>query len=338
VSPLTALRKQAKERGACEGKSCDTHLNSYCTSAAMSHQADAALDASFSHVRVSAHPPRFEPARGWTVDDASPYFDVRGASPLLRIVASFSIAVVLSALAGVVPALAGFADGRRGALWEVVRTCLVNHTVTGFAFPCLEVNTDHGEERGYVVLRRPGTPDIVLAPTKQVVGVEDPWLRTAEAPNYFGDAWNARSFLDELRRRPLGHEDVALAVNSQLMRAQDQLHIHIGCISPVARRAIGLVAPDLSDSDWTRLNWHVHGPDVWARRISQSSLDGVNPFRLAEGIRDGDAKLAPIGIVVAGTELADGRDGFVELAWIDDVTKPGGSLTADGLLDPGCSH
>jgi len=257
---------------------------------------------------------------------------------LLRIVASLSISVVLSTLVGVVSVLAGFADGRRGALWEVVRTCVVNHTVSGFAFPCLEVNTADGEERGYVVLRRPGTPDIVLAPTKQVVGVEDPWLRTAEAPNYFGDAWNARSFLDELQRRPLGHEDVALAVNSQLMRTQDQLHIHIGCISPLARRAIGSVAPDLSDSDWTRLNWHVHGPDVWARRISQSSLDGVNPFRLTEGIPDGDGKLTQIGIVVAGSELADGRDGFVVLAWLDDAAKPGGSLTADRLLDSSCSH
>jgi CDP-diacylglycerol pyrophosphatase len=77
---------------------------------------------------------------------------------------------------------------QRDILLQVARTCVANHAVTGFAFPCLEVNTADGEERGYVVLRRPGTPDIVLAPTKQVVGVEDPWLRTAEAPNYFGDA------------------------------------------------------------------------------------------------------------------------------------------------------
>jgi CDP-diacylglycerol pyrophosphatase len=257
---------------------------------------------------------------------------------LLRMIASLSITVVLSGLVGVVPALAGFADGWRGALWEVVRTCVINHTITGFVFPCLEVNTADGEDRGYVVLRRPGTRDIVLAPTKLVVGVEDPWLRTAEAPNYFGDAWNARSFLDELQHRPLGHEDLALAVNSQPLRAQDQLHIHIGCISLVARRAIGSVAPELSDGDWTRLNWHVRGPDVWVRRINQSSLDGVNPFRLAEGVPRGGAKLTQMGIVVAGGELADGRDGFVELAWLDDTGKPGGSLTADGLLDPRCSH
>ena len=256
---------------------------------------------------------------------------------MLKIVA-LSIAVVLSALAGAVSALAGFADGRRGVLWEVVRTCVVNHAITGFAFPCLEVNTADGEERGYVVLRRPGTADIVLAPTKQVVGVEDPWLRTEEAPNYFGDAWNARSFLDKLERKPLGREDVALAVNSQLLRAQDQLHIHIGCISSIARLATRSAAPELSDSEWTRLKWHVRGPAVWARRISSSSLDGVNPFRMAEGIPDGDTKLTHLAIVVAGSELADGRNGFVELAWLDDTSRPGGSLTADGLLDPLCSR
>jgi CDP-diacylglycerol pyrophosphatase len=205
-------------------------------------------------------------------------------------------------------------------------------------FPLLEVNTANGEERGYVVLRRPGIPDIVLAPTKQVVGVEDPWLRTAEAPNYFGDAWNARGLLDGQRRRPLAHEDVALAVNSQLMRTQDQLHIHIGCISPRARREIGSVAPYLSDSDWTPLNSRVHGLDVWARRISQSSLDGVNPFRMAEGIPDGNAKLAQTGIVVAGGELADGRDGFIVLAWLDDIAAPGRVLSAEEFLDPRCSH
>jgi CDP-diacylglycerol pyrophosphatase len=258
---------------------------------------------------------------------------------LLRIVASLSIAVVLSALAEIVSARAGFVDGGRGALWEVVQTCVVNHTITGFAFPCLEVNTADGEDRGYVVLRRPGIPDIVLVPTKQVVGVEDPWLRTDEAPNYFEDAWNARSFLDELERGPLGHENVALAVNSQLMRTQDQLHIHIGCISLLARRAIDSVAPKLSDSGWTRASSGTHGPKIWARRIGQKTLEGVNLFRLAaEGIADGSAKLGQLGIVIAGSELADGRDGFVALAWLDDAAMPSRSLAAEEFLDPRCSH
>jgi CDP-diacylglycerol pyrophosphatase len=174
-----------------------------------------------------------------------------------------------------------------------------------------------------------------LSPTKQVLGDEDPWLQSAEAPNYFEEAWNARGFLNELQRRPLGHSDVALAVNSRLSRAQDQLHIHIGCISPLARRAIGSVAPELSDSEWTRVNWGMRGPKVWARRIGQKTLDGVNPFRLAsEGIQDGAGKLGQLGIVVVGSELS----GFVALAWLDDAAMPSRSLAAEEFLDPHCSH
>ena len=224
----------------------------------------------FSQVREAARRLRIDRLAG--VCRQSPATLTFEELALLKIVA-LSIAVVLSAVAGAVSALAGFADGRRGALWEVVRTCIVNHTVTGFAFPCLEVNTADGEDRGYVVLRRPGNPDTILAPTKQVVGVEDPWLWTDKAPNYFEDAWNARSFLAELQRGPLSHDDVALAVNSQLMRTQDQLHIHIGCISPLARRAIGSVAPELSDSGWTLASSRTHGPKIWARRIEQKTLE-----------------------------------------------------------------
>jgi len=142
---------------------------------------------------------------------------------------------------------------QRDVLLQVVRTCVANHAVTGFAFPCLEVNTSDGEDRGYVVLRRPGLRDLILAPTKQVVGIEDPWLRTAEAPNYFQDAWNARHFLKELRQRPLAHDDVALAVNSGLSRAQDQLHIHIGCLARRARETISSIAPELSENGWVRI-------------------------------------------------------------------------------------
>jgi hypothetical protein len=62
----------------------------------------------------------------------------------------------------------------------------------------------------------------------------------------------------------------------------------------------------------------MQGLNVLARRIGQKTLDGVNPFRLAaEGIQGGAEKLGQLGIVVLGSELADGREGFVALAWLD---------------------
>ena len=91
---------------------------------------------------------------------------------------------------------AAVAKRDRGALWQVVGTCVANPALTGAAFPCLEVNLSGGEEGGYLILRPPvGKPDTILSPTKKVVGIEDPWLRTLAAPNYFEDAWNARTFL-----------------------------------------------------------------------------------------------------------------------------------------------
>ena len=77
-------------------------------------------------------------------------------------------------------------EAGRGALWQVVRACVVNHALTGTAFPCLEVNVSDGDERGYVVLRATATrarPH--FSPTRKIVGVEDPSLQTLEAANYF---------------------------------------------------------------------------------------------------------------------------------------------------------
>jgi hypothetical protein len=78
----------------------------------------------------------------------------------------------------------------------------------------------------------------------------------------------------------------------------------------------------------------MRAPNVWARRIGQKTLEGINPFRLA----DGAANLAHVGVVVAGSELADGRQGFVALAWFDDAAMPSRTLAAEGFLDPRFSH
>ena len=107
------------------------------------------------------------------------------------------------------------------------------------AFPCLEVNVSDRDERGYVVLRPPlRQPDLILSPTRKIVGVEDPSLQTLDAANYFEDAWNARTFLQGAPEEPLARDDVVLAVNSRSSRTPDQLHIHIGCPSPTAKQVV----------------------------------------------------------------------------------------------------
>src|ERR1700722_8464859 len=101
-------------------------------------------------------------------------------------------AVISPIVAGMfaVTALATSAIGLdRLALWPVVQACVADFKLTGAPFPCLEVDLSNGDERGDVVLLPPVSNDLIVAPTRQVVGNEDPFLRTAGAPNYFNAAW-----------------------------------------------------------------------------------------------------------------------------------------------------
>jgi hypothetical protein len=75
-------------------------------------------------------------------------------------------------------AFATFAVGlERSALWQVVRTCIVDYKLTGAPFPCLRVDLSGGDERGDVGLRPPLLHDMILGPTRKVVGAEDPLSR-----------------------------------------------------------------------------------------------------------------------------------------------------------------
>ncbi len=120
----------------------------------------------------------------------------------------------------------------RKALWPVVQACVATYKLSGLPFPCLEVDLSRGEAGGFVVLRPPvGPPDTILAPTRRLTGVEDPFLQSPDAPNYFADAWNARGLIGEGRDEP-PPDRVGLVVNPLSLRSQDQLHIHIGCLVP----------------------------------------------------------------------------------------------------------
>ena len=77
-----------------------------------------------------------------------------------------------------VTALATSAIGLdRLALRQVVRACVADFKVTGAPFPCLEVDLSIGEDRGDVVLRPPLSNDLIVAPTREIVGIEDPFLK-----------------------------------------------------------------------------------------------------------------------------------------------------------------
>jgi CDP-diacylglycerol pyrophosphatase len=225
----------------------------------------------------------------------------------------------------------------RQALWQTVRACVVDFKLTGAAFPCLRVDLTGGEDQGYVLVRAPfGLSDTILAPTRKVVGVEDPWLQLPAAPNYFEAAWRTRAQFDGADGRPAQPDDFALAVNSALARSQDQLHIHLGCLVPATKQRLSRLAPQLPIGAWTRIGGLIDGAELWALRPGRADLTGVEPFRmsakaLAHQIRD----RAQLTIFVTGVRALN-NDELLVLASYTGVRGPQYQVETEDILDTTC--
>jgi CDP-diacylglycerol pyrophosphatase len=219
----------------------------------------------------------------------------------------------------------------RTVLWQVVRACVADYKLTGTPFPCLEVNLSGGEGLGTVVLRPPFLEDTVLAPTRRIKGVEDPFLQSPEAPNYFDAAWQARSFLKTADGRAPERDDIALFLNSAIVRTQDQLHIHVGCLLPYARRTLAAVAPKIPMGEWAQIGPVVPHTMFWGYRIAD--LAHVNPFRLAaEELGAKSSGPGDLTIVVVGVRVED-DDQFLILASYAKAPHAWWPVGADNLLD-----
>ena len=242
---------------------------------------------------------------------------------------------ILAAVA-VLTLSAGFAAYGMGlhrmALWQVVRACVADYKLTGAPFPCLEVNISGGEALGNVVLRPPLSEDTVLAPTRRIKGIEDPFLQSPEAPNYFDAAWRARTFLKAADGEAPARDAIALFVNSAIVRTQDQLHIHMGCLVPYARRTLAAAAPRVPMGEWAQIGPVVPHTMFWAYRIPGTDLANVNPFRLAAEAVAGKTKdLGDLTVVVTGVTV-EGDDQFLILASYAKAPHAWWPVGADNLL------
>ena len=264
-----------------------------------------------------------------------PNVDARPSDARRRLVRSRPF-VASSFLVGLV-ALGGGEAAERDALWQVVRACVADHQSTGAPFPCLAVDLAGGVDRGYVVLRPPfGAPDTILAPTRKVAGVEDSWLQSPAAPNYFAAALQARSFVAKPDGSAPRLSEVALAVNSRFTRTQDQLHVHIGCSSPQVQRAMRLLAASMKVGEWARVDSLVPGSELWGLRTGRSDLAQTEPFRLAaERFAVEDSDLGRLMVSVVGTRIAD-RDELLLLVADHRGQERSGHLWAEEIVDPGC--
>jgi CDP-diacylglycerol pyrophosphatase len=196
--------------------------------------------------------------------------------------------------------------------------------------PCSRVivNGSGAQAQGVVVLAdRKGGAHFLLIPTRTIVGIESPELRSPQAPNYFDAAWKSRDVLAAAVGHEVPRAMVGLAVNQRSARSQDQLHIHISCLRRSVYETLAGEANHINRT-WSPID--IEGWHYQVLRISGRELAAANPVELlAAGLPGAPDAMEQFTLLVAGMEFKEGP-GFAMLA---GSSVPGAEL----LLDASCA-
>jgi CDP-diacylglycerol pyrophosphatase len=224
------------------------------------------------------------------------------------------------------------------ALWKLVHDkCVPGQEQKGDPAPCALVDLREGDAKGYVVLKDlVRVTQYLLIPTERVSGIESALLLAPQAPNYFADAWRERGYTEQAAQHPLPRQAISLAINSSFGRSQNQLHIHIDCISTDVRAVLQRQLAVIGDN-WAPLSEPLAGHHYRAMRVLADALDGSNPFTLlADGVPGARMAMSEQTLIVVGAEFAGGSAGFIILT--DQVNLARGDhASGEELQDHGCA-
>ncbi|MGO9418039.1 CDP-diacylglycerol diphosphatase [Roseiarcus sp.] len=234
-------------------------------------------------------------------------------------------------------ALAGPARADPNALWRIVHDGCVPHFDAGKGpTPCEVVDMNGGVAEGVAILKdRVGVAQMLAIPTRRISGIEDPQMLAPDAPPVFADGWKAKTFVEaRLGGRALPREAVALAINSQYARSQDQLHVHVDCVRIDVLKALEGYKSALDDQ-WRAMTVALNGRAYFARRLLSDDLIHDEPLLrlLADGLPDAKAHMGAMSMAAIGADF-DGKPGFVLLA---DVFSLEGGGHAEDLQDHNCA-
>ncbi|WP_173584567.1 CDP-diacylglycerol diphosphatase [Acetobacter musti] len=236
------------------------------------------------------------------------------------------------------------------ALWHIVHErCVPLQTGTGSAAPGNASDSSTGTPPGKgpcTVLDMPhriavlksieGRSQYLLIPTDRTPGMEASSLRDPATPDYFAHAWTQVSRVGEGYGVRLPRGDVALAINSQDGRSQNQLHIHVECIRPDVKVALYYMRSAVGTT-WTPLPAPLLGHPYRAMRINTPDITGVKPFLLlARSLRDPEHEMGHHTLAVVPETFSDNTKGFLLL---DDVADPArqNRASAEELQDHSCA-
>jgi CDP-diacylglycerol pyrophosphatase len=226
-----------------------------------------------------------------------------------------------------------FADP--SALWRIVHDACVPHAEAGLGpRPCESVDLAGGVTEGVAILKDlVGVAQMLAIPTRRISGIEDPQMLAPDAPPVFADGWKAKALVEARLDHRLPREAVALALNSQWARSQDQLHVHVDCVSKPVAAALADYRPSL-DENWRAMTVPLAGRVYFARRLHSADLGDAAPIRLlAEGLQGAKANLGAFSLAAVGATF-DGSPGFILLA--DSFSLEGGGHAED-IQDHNCA-
>jgi CDP-diacylglycerol pyrophosphatase len=238
-----------------------------------------------------------------------------------------AVATVVALLAFVVGVRARF--GNPDALWQIVHDrCVPDETDKHDPAPCIQVDLG---QRWAVLKDAVGKTQFLLLATDRVTGIEDPKVLAPQAPNYFEAAWEARGFVVQRASHPLTNDQLSLAINSQVARSQNQLHIHVDCVRADVHEALHHIQGEFTTS-WSPIT--VAGEQYSIRHLDKTDLQNKNLFALvAEQLQPGQGMdLETIVVIGAAASDQDGFDVLVGRAGVGG-NKGGG----EALQDHGCT-
>ena len=223
-------------------------------------------------------------------------------------------------------------------LWNIVHNkCAPDEQQHGNPWPCAKVDLTRGVGGGFAILKDiNGATQYLLIPTKKMTGIESSALLAHYAINYFAEAWENRSFVAWALLHPMARDTLSLAINSDVGRTQNQLHIHIDCIRADVRQAL-LGQRSAVGPRWAPLKVLLVGHRYRAMRITGETLAGQNPFKLlARGVPGARADMGRHTLVVVGMLFAGDVPGFILLDDRADRAR-GDRGSGEELQDHACA-
>jgi CDP-diacylglycerol pyrophosphatase len=221
------------------------------------------------------------------------------------------------------------------ALWNIVHGQCVPHEEGGEGSqPCVSVDLAGGEKDGVAILKDlVGEAQMLAIPTRRISGIEDPQMLKSDAPNVFADAWKAKKDVEGRLHRSLPREDVAIAINSEWRRSQNQFHLHVDCVAKNVADALARFAP-LADDTWGEAPVKLNGRTYLIRRLDSADFTDAEPIKLlAAGVDGAKTDMGEYSLAAVGATF-DGKPGFILLA---DKLSPDGGGHAEDLEDHDCA-